>query len=497
MTAFVLLVPAWVMSTQAFNGPDEASHFLRALGIANGQLLGRHVPYFSPALSRRQNRWASEDTTLIWVPANLRPGNIDCYDPRQLPPCWAATTDGNFPPLPYLLPAVALKASPNLYTAWWLTRFASALPSLLLLLVALAVVWDGTALSVLGLLAAITPMVLFSSSVLNSSGPGITGAIAFGAAALRLARDRARAPAWVFAALAVTGFVAMLSGPIGPVFVAAFLLLGALLLGRGGIAQLWRQRQRAVSLTAGTLIVALVLALVWRHYAGVAPGLFGISPLFPNLWHGVLQLPGIFRDSLGTFGLENVPLPQAAYWAGWIFELGLAGAALFFARRRDRAVLVVVMALAVAFPVLFWAWVDRLTGFALSGREVLPIIAMIPMAAGEVLYRGRPRVLGTRAGLRVLAAALLAIAVFQGYAWWINARTWSESPTDRLWFPDHAMWAPPLGWIFWIVLLLLAVVAMISFALFTAAEPSAEQTASPEQTLPVPANWRRERVIRR
>ena len=114
---------------------------------------------------------------------------------------------------------------------------------MLLILLALAILWDGTAISVLGLLAAITPMVLFSSSIMNSSGPGITGSLALGAAALRIARDPARTPAWVFTALAVAGFVAILSGPIGPVFAAAFLLLGALLLGR-------RRHSRAVARAA-------------------------------------------------------------------------------------------------------------------------------------------------------------------------------------------------------------------------------------------------------
>jgi hypothetical protein len=487
-TGFALLLTAWMFSTQPFQAPDEAMHYVRALGIANGQLLGYKARYINPALPPAQNRWLSYNTTLVMVPANLRPSSVPCYNGApDVSSCWAATTNGDFPPLPYLLPALALKVSPNVSTAWWLTRVASALPSLLLILLALAILWDGTAISVLGLLAAITPMVLFSSSILNPSGPGITASLALGAAAFRIARDRARAPAWVFAALAVTGFVAILAGPIGPVFAAAFLLLGVVMLGRDGIRELWHQRPRPVALIAATLAIAVFLALLWRHYAGTAPGLFGISPLLRNLSLAVQQLPGVLRESLGTFGLETVPLPTLAYSIAWIFEFGLIVAAVCLARARDRLVLVVVTVLAIAFPVLFWAWIDRLTAFNLEGREVLPVLAMIPMAAGEVMYRSRHRWLGTRAGHALLTAALLAIAAFHGYAWWINAGANAGAPRTVL-FYRAAVWTPPFGWAPWIALVLLAVLAMILFAVLGAGELSPKRSASPERRAPVPAS---------
>jgi hypothetical protein len=477
-----------MFSTRPFQAPDEALHYLRALGIANGQLLGYKAPFINSEMPREQTRFLSYDTRLVLVPANMRPPPVLCFNGApDISSCWAETPNGNFPPLPYLLPALALKVSPDVFTAQWLTRAASALPSLLLILLAFAVLWDGTAISVLGLLAAITPMVLFSSSILNSSGPGITGSLALGAAAFRVARDRARAPGWVFTALAVAGFVAILSGPIGPLLAGACLVPGALLLGRDGMRELWRGRRHAVIAAAGTLGVALFLALLWRHYAGTAPGLFGISPLFRNLWLGVKQLPGVLRESLGTFGLENVTLPPLAYWIGWIFEFGLIATALCLARARDRAVLIVVTLLAIVFPVLFWAWIDRLTGFNLEGREVLPVLAMIPMTAGEVMYRSRHRWLGTRAVHVLLTTALLAIAAYQGYAWWINAGANAGSPRTLL-FYRAAAWSPPLGWFPWIALVLLAVLAMILFAVLGAGKRSPEHSASPERRVPVPAS---------
>jgi len=40
-----LLLAAWVVGTQPFGAPDEASHYLRALTLSQGHLLGRKVPY--------------------------------------------------------------------------------------------------------------------------------------------------------------------------------------------------------------------------------------------------------------------------------------------------------------------------------------------------------------------------------------------------------------------------------------------------------------------
>ena len=62
----------------------------------------------------------------------------------------------------------------------------------------------------------------------------------------------------------------------------------------------------------------------------------------------------------------------------------IAGA-VWLGDRRERLVLAGVLVLVLAFPVLFWAWVDRFTGFTLRGREVLPIILLIPLVAGEIM----------------------------------------------------------------------------------------------------------------
>ena len=49
--------------------------------------------------------------------------------------------------------------------------------------------------------------------------------------------------------------------------------------------------------------------------------------------------------------------------------LGLVAAALWLGDRRERLVVAGVTIFAVAFPILFEAWVDRWTGFWLQGGK--------------------------------------------------------------------------------------------------------------------------------
>jgi hypothetical protein len=59
--AYAIIVTAWLMSSRPFAGPDESAHYLRALGIANGQLVGARVPY--PYAIRRSALWGGPGAT--------------------------------------------------------------------------------------------------------------------------------------------------------------------------------------------------------------------------------------------------------------------------------------------------------------------------------------------------------------------------------------------------------------------------------------------------
>jgi hypothetical protein len=465
MLGLVLLVSAWVAGTRPFDAPDEASHYQRALTITHGQILGPKVDYPNVPMTPTQQAFINHDTRAVLMPARLSPPDVVCIDgkPDLSGSCLEADPNGNFPPLPYLLPAAALAVSHDAATGLWLTRAASALPSLGFLLLAVALLWTGSGWSLLGLLAASTPMVLFTSSVLNSSGPQITACLAFAAAALRITRGPADAPRWVWLAFAGTGVAAILSGPLGLEFAIFQLLVAGVLLSRDGFQQLRSlPARRAVVLSASVLLVAGIVSLVYARIAGFAPS-FGISPFWHSLRVSLDQLPEIVKQAIGNFGSLTVPLPRAACWIWSLLVLGLIAAGLWLGTRHERLVIVAVSVLALAFPVLFYAWIDRYTGYGLQGREVLPVLMLIPLTAGEVVSRHSLQLAALRSAQAALAAATALFAALQAYAWWYNARTMFGGPGA---IGTYALgtWSPPGGWAIWGALAGLGTIALLVFA---------------------------------
>ena len=218
-----LLLAAWVVATQPWQAPDEASHYQRAMSIANGRILGPKLDYTTAPGTPTQLRFIDHDTRGVLMPARLSPPNVVCMNgkPDVTGSCLEEDPNGNFPPLVYFLPAAALSVSHDASTAIWLARvvIGASLASPFCCS-ALALLWDGTGWSILGLFAAITPMVLFTSSIMNSSGPQIASCVAFTAAILRITRSPRLTPRWVWVAFVVAGAVTILAGPIGLEFAA-------------------------------------------------------------------------------------------------------------------------------------------------------------------------------------------------------------------------------------------------------------------------------------
>ena len=458
----VLLVAAWMAATQPFLAPDEPSHYERAMILTNGQILGPQVPYIpSPGLNATQAEFIDHDTRGVWVAANLMPVLGECMDglPNRSG-CAVATPDGNFPPLGYVLPAAAIGFARSATTALWFTRVASALQSVAFVLLALALLWEGSGWSLLGLVAAVSPMVLFCASIMNPSGIEIASCLAFAAAGLRIARDPSRASGRVWFAFGLSGSVAALTGPLDVVFVLADLAVFAGLLGATGTRLLARRRE--ARLAGAVVLVALALAVVYTRVAGFAHQ-FAFTPFGTSLQRGLDQFSGVLRGAIGDFGALTVPLPPSVDWLWWLLVVAVILVALWLGTVRERVVVGAVVVLGLAFPILFWAWVDRLSGFGLQGREVLPELMLIPLVAGEVVARNRRRLEVRRASGPALFAILVLTAGVQAYSWWLSAGT-AGGAAGRFDFWGYATWSPPAGWAPWVAAACLGSLALVAYA---------------------------------
>jgi hypothetical protein len=242
-----------------------------------------------------------------------------------------------------------------------------------------------------------------------------------------LALSRAPAPLWVLLDTAI--------------FVA--------LAGRRRVTRLFRHDRRAAAAAATVVVVAIALNRLWE--AAYGPHMIiDFSPLSTSLSDGWRQLPDALDQQVGKFDYLEVTLPTIAYRAWGAIAVALGTIALLVGSRRERLVLVGAAAAALALPVLLVAAAMRHTGFGLQGRYVLPFSVVVPMLAGEILVRQRPRLAAIGAE-RIFLPFAGAVASIQLVAWWANAHRFAVGLGGPRWFVPDAQWVPPGSWWPWLV----------------------------------------------
>lgn len=444
--AYIALTAAWVLSTRPFGGPDETAHYLKAISVSNGQLVGPRAPNTLLAvqgpLSALGRQWEQRSTRAVRVPAALSPPGAHCIDQRAdvRGSCTESTYTGTYPLLGYLAPAVAVRLSGHVASASWLARFASALPATAFVLITLLILFDGTVWSLGGAVLALTPMVLFTDSLISPSGLEIAAATAFLAALLAIVRAPAAPARWLWAAAGLSGVVTVLTWQLGPLFVAVALAFFVGLLTPRGVLDLVRSRRREALGVAGALAVSLVLYGLYTSVAHGAPTTVALARV-GDLHAGLDQVWPSIRQAVGAFGQISVALPGSVIDTWLVLVAALVMAALALGRGAERWVLAGACALAVILPVLLDALIQRHTGFGMQGRYLLPVFMAVPILAGETLRRSQRR----RGARALLAPGVGLVALLQLAAWWVNARASAGHP-GSVWFVSGAHWAPPGGW---------------------------------------------------
>jgi hypothetical protein len=471
LIAWSLLLAAWVMGNAPFAAPDEAEHYIRAVGVSEGHPIGAADPNARIGITPTQVAWTAQAARVVSLPRGFDPYPFTCElrsgqhsaaclntaDPRP-PAATLVTAVGNYQPLPYLLPAVALRAGGSVPTALRLGRAAEALAALALLAIAVFALYDAGSplVSLLGLLLAVTPMVLFSAASLSGSGTEITGAVAFFSCLLRVSRP-GPVPARWWALTALSGAVLALSRSASPVWVVLALLVAMSWSGPRMFAQRWA-RGWAPRLTAGVLVLAVALNRVWEGMYGSHVPL-DTAKLHAGLIAGAHEWWRALPELVGKFGYIDVKLPLVVPLVWFALVLALLVSAVAVCVERERLVLTVVLVAGLAGPVVFYAVLIRPTGFGLQGRHVLPVLVAVPLLAGEALNRHHER---ARANWLQLLLGLLvvtipvAVALVQAVAWYVNSRRYAVGGSGPEWFLGQAAWSPPAGWWTWLAATVLA-----------------------------------------
>lgn len=469
--AWALIALAWVFANPPFAAPDEGAHYVRAVGVGSGGLIGEPTTARQPGLTERQVDWLTMTTRIVSVPARLIPPDAGCYilDPGRSAACEdaqpVATTStemraptyvGNYPPLPYLLPAVGVRLATSAEPALRWGRLASLLPCLALLTTAVALLWDPRAggISLLGLVAAVTPMVLYCASSLTGSGLEIAAGVAFVSSLLRLRRDALKSggdgsPAAVWTAAAVSGTLLALSRPASPVWVALAVAFWVALFGPRVAWRLVRQR-RAAWVAAVAILAGLVLSGLWQHrYEEGAP--FSIANGRAAVHDGTDQFARTAHELVFAPSYLEFALPSWGSLLWLALTVALVATALFAASAlRDRVVLVAAAIAVPLVPIALFVVTVRFTGYGIQGRYALPIVVAVPLLAGELVSENRERV-GAPALRALVVAVPLGAAVVQLLALWRNAQRSAFGLHGSLLSWGTPEWAPPIGWGLWFV----------------------------------------------
>lgn len=489
MTGFVVLMGiAWLMATPPGSAPDEPAHYVKAIGAGHGDLYGE--PYAITAAERRAfakvdsadlallaresstpaARWQRRTTRQFAVPRSLVAPTFGCtfFGRERTGACLDApskaplrselgTYAGTYQPYAYVPPGLAMRVADSPRAALRLGRAASLALSAALLIAAIWLAWSPAApwLSLLGVLAAVTPMVLFLASVLNPSGPEVAAAICFAVALIRLTRAEV-APGWAWAALAAAGVVLAAARALGPAFVLLDVVAVGLLAGPRLFAGRVRDGGAKAIAAAGAIAVAAAASVVWEFTRQPRPEPSTTS-LFDALRPAIDGLPEVGRQAVGVFGTLDVTMPEPAYWLWALLALTLVGAAAAVGTRRDRLSVGGLVAGALVVTVGM-ALVYREIG-PLHGRYALPALVLVPLWSGEILLRRRDR-LSESAQKGLVAGTFGLVAAVHAVAWWANGRRFAVGADGDWLFLADAAWRPPLGWIPWLCLMLVAVLAV-------------------------------------
>jgi hypothetical protein len=450
VVGYVLLVASWVMATQPFDSPDEQAHYIRAAGMSRGVV--------APRLDRVALRDAGIDpsagtpTQRMWLARTMRGAEMET---RALPAgmrcvphtgrgsrCIVPTWVGTYSPVGYVAPALVAGSAGRAVQGDRLGRIADALIVLVLLAWSIQLAWRrGSPAALAGVVVAVTPMTLFTGSMLNPSGLEIAAAVLLATASASLPARQDRRGAWL--AVAVGGALLATTRSLGPVFVAADLLAVFAMTGGRSAPALVRSRSAALSL--GVVFVAVLAGRMWETRHGLSPHV-AIASAVPNLRAGMSGLPEVLRQAIGDFGWLTAPVsvPTALAWLALL--LALIAPALRLAPSRERVVLLGSVLANLVFPALLYAEMLP-TGFGPQGRYVLPMLVLIPIVAGELCTRHADRLRAVSRGCIALVPALAGVLHF--VAW----RTAQQA---------DGSWSPPLGAATWNACALAGALALIA-----------------------------------
>ncbi len=478
---------SWVVANPPGYAPDEPEHYLKSVAVGRGQWFGRPARYgIGPGFGPLQLRWINLAARQFDIPAELVPHGFACslFDPGRSAGCLNATGAyvdtapgettpmktyvGTYEPFLYLPPGLVMNQTHEARRALLAGRAVSAAIAFPLLFAATLVLWSPRTkgVSLVGLLAAATPMVVFLSSALSPTGPEVSATICLLAVFLRLAR-REPPPRFIWLVAGTAGTVLALGRSLGPLFLVADLLVFLALVGRRRVWQTLRQGGSGALVATVVVVLAITANLAWGLFVQPNPP-FVLQEVLGSLHNSVRDIPEVLRQGVGAFGWADVSMPRVAYVTWGVLVTVLVALAFLVGDGRQRLVLALVFAGCAAGTIGIAAAVIHQTHFPMYGRYALPLWVALPLVTGELiaLHHDRLGLLGRRV---LLFAVPLVVAAVHVAGWYANARRYAVSNNGPVLFAGRSEWAPPpWGWRPWMLLVATAATALVAWGVVAA-----------------------------
>ena len=464
-----LLCSAWAIATPIAAVPDEPAHLIKAASVVRGEIVGDigpngqqvSVPQWV-AFTHAQACFAFDGTV-----------TADCTPPVPGDPAetvTASTTAGLYNPAYYLvvgLPSLVFSDSAGVYAMRIVSGIATSL--FLAAAVAMLAALPRRRLPLLGMLAAVTPMVLFLGGSVNPNGMETAATLAAFIGVLSLvAHPDPRSVRALAIGVSLSAAVAVNMRGLSPLWVVIALTAPLILASRETLSILLRRT--AIRWMIAIIGIAGALALTWILGSGsLVSGIggtptverpevpyTGASPLvgFYSVFQGTFDLA---QNMVGIFGWLDTPAPPGVFFVWSAFVGGLIVASFVVLRGRALLLCSLLVVGVVVVPALVQAAYITGGGYIWQGRYTLPLFVCAIIAMAVLVDWSLPLTDGVWP-LRLSLAVIVLWAVAQFFAFAMAIRRYSVGVLDS-WVSMvlEPLWSPPGG----VVLSLSAFAALI------------------------------------
>jgi hypothetical protein len=405
-----LLQVAWIVALPPFRGIDEFDHAYRAASVASGQ--------WRPSGELAQDGRGE----LVDVPASLvrdaepvcssmpYTGPDNCRPVAELGDgqVSVASAAARYNPVYYWLigtPARAFDGADSLYVM----RLTSALicSALLAAVGWITASWARTRWPKVGLIAAMTPVAVYSTAVPAPNGVEILAGLGVWASLLGVLRaDQAGRNRYLFAAAAFAAPLAGVRG-LGPVWLA---LIGAcflvLLTPRGALG-LIRSNRAAVLTFAAVSVVSALAASLWTMSAQSLE-LEDYGEFTNPVGSTLKRVPLWFLQAVAAFPTRNEPAPTIVYATGGVVVVALLVAGFRAGVGQTRVAIAFAVGLSLMVPIALEIHAYPVSGAVWQGRYGWPFTAGVVLLCAYALDN---RPIGSRWEGPVLATGGVMVIV--------------------------------------------------------------------------------------